>query len=259
MGIRIVVKDADFSQSAVGYIAPVQDGLEYLNFFGGSAPLGRNLAMNKPAATVFGAPVVAQNSATFTQLVNFLQTSVADSGSKTIMAVGRSPYPKGEGVLVSNYNSTRAGAASTTWASSLMFRANADPDPTEIAESFIASAWDGSTPASMDSGAAALVNRPLGEISCLVGRASGGSALAATKTRRIDNKTANLTLSSTFASKVFDLAQAFRIGSGYTGITPAAPTEIFFAAIWSRDLTDEEVNAMYVAVKAYYAKRGIAV
>lgn len=263
MGLRIVIKGADFSKTAVGYASPVQDGLEYLNFFGGASPLSRNLAIGKPPVTVVGAPVVGDNSATFTQLVNYLQTGVADTHSKTIMMVARSPNPKGNGVGVSNYNSQRlnGGGAQITAATSLLFRSSADPDAGETGESFISSSWDGSTQASVGSGSAQILNRPLGGITTLVGRTNGGGGvLAGAKSRRIDNKTFGLTVTlAEAANRMMDLGQPYRVGSGYTSIDPAVPQEILFAAIWSRELTDVEVDAMFAAIKPYYAKRGITI
>lgn len=151
MGVRIVVKDADFSDNAVGYIAPVPDGLEYLNFFGGSAArLQRNLAPGKPAGVMVGTPTINANSAVFTPLTHYIQTSAPDTNNKTLFVVTRAPLPKGSCMLLSNSRSARttgpAGLPTTT-ATSLMFTTQ-DPDPGEVSELLFAAQWDGATDAS---------------------------------------------------------------------------------------------------------------
>jgi len=259
MGLRLTVKGADFSQSAIGYIAAVPSGLEYLNFFGGNAEsLGRNLAPDKERGIVIGAPTVKDSSVVFTQMQHYIQTRVKDSAAKTIMAIGRSPDPTGQVMLVSNYRSNRPGAATLTNGVTLSFAASTSAGL--INEGFIASHWDGSTPASSTFVSANILARPAGGINTLVARKNnnGGSA-AATKTIRTDNKTANLFKETTFANAVFDLGSELRIGSGYLALNAVAVQEMFFVAIWDRFLSDAEVQAMYAQVSAYYLKRGINV
>ena len=39
----------------------------------------------------------------------------------------------------------------------------------------------------------------------------------------------------------------------------AQPSEILFVAIWSRVLSEAEIDVMYQAAKGYYAIRGVAI
>lgn len=264
MGIRIIVKDADFSDNAVGYSAPVPEGLEYLNFFGGNtARLQRNLAPGKPAGVVVGVPTINADSAVFTPLANYIQTSAPDTHNKTLFVVSRVPSPEGDSMLISNSRSGRttgpAGLPTTT-ATSLMYRGVADADAGEVGELLFAAQWDGATDASSVPTTVQLLNRPVGAIGALIGRTNAGDGLlATTKYRKIDNKTFATKTAGSFTNAVFDLAGAYRIGSSYAIFAGTVPTEILFAAIWSRELTDAEVETMYQAVKAYYARRGIAI
>lgn len=263
MGVRIVVKDADFSDNAVGYIAPVPDGLEYLNFFGGSAArLQRNLAPGKPAGVMVGTPTINANSAVFTPLTHYIQTSAPDTNNKTMFVVTRAPLPKGSCMLLSNSRSARttgpAGLPTTT-ATSLMFTTQ-DPDPGEVSELLFAAQWDGATDASSVPTTVPLHNIPVGAYSALIGRTNAGAGLlATTKYRKIDNKTTGAKNSASFTGAVFDLAGTFRIGSSYAVYPNTVPAEILFAAIWNRELTDVEIETMYQAVKSYYLRRGIVI
>lgn len=264
MGVRIVVKDADFSDNAVGYIAPVPEGLEYLNFFGGStAKLQRNLAPGKPAGVVVGAPTINAISAVFTHLTNYIQTSAPDAHNKTLFAVARTLLPKAEGIVISNSRSARStGPAGlpTTTGTTLMFRTSVEPNAGLIGEQMIAAQWDGVTDTSSLPNGVSIIGRPLGVISALVGRTNNGDGqLATTKFRKVDDKTTGLKNVSSFSGAVFDLGGAYRIGSTYAAFAGTAPTEILFAAIWNRDLTDAEVETMYQAVKSYYSRRGIVI
>jgi hypothetical protein len=257
MGLSIVVKGADFSNGAVGYIPPVPNGLQYLNIFGGEGiNQGRNLALGKSGAEVVGAPVVGQNSATFVPLTSYIQTSVADSDSITMMVVARSPVPRANTMIVSNYGSNRKAASGTTFATSLMMRPQSAPNAEQTYEEMGASEWDGANSSSSNFRAASML-RPIGGIQALVGRREG---VATSKWRRVDNKTAKTSAVSTpIAGTVFDLGQPYRVGCGYTQYGSLVGPEVFFAAIWDRALTDAEVETMYQAVKAYYAGRGIVI
>jgi hypothetical protein len=257
MGLSIVVKGADFSNGAVGYIPPVPDGLQYLNIFGGEGVnQGRNLAIGKNGAEVIGAPVIGQNSATFVPLTSYIQTPVTDSESVTLMVVARSPVPRANTLLVSNYLSNRKVASGTTSGTSLMMRPQSAPNAEQTYEEMGAAEWDGTNSASSNFRAAAML-MPIGGIQALVGRREGG---AASKWRRVDNKTAKTSaLSTPIPGTVFDLGQPYRVGSGYTQYSNSVGPEVFFAAIWDRALTDAEVEAMYQAVRAYYSGRGIVI
>lgn len=261
MGIRLVVKGADFSDEATGYISPVSEGLEYLNFFGlNAATMQRNLAPGKPLGVMIGSPTINANSAIFTNLVNYIQTSIADVSSKTLFVVARVPTPKAESILMSNSRSQRPTQATTSTATSMMFRGPSDPDAGEVGELLFAAQWDGVNDSSSVPGTITIPNRPVGSLSALVGRTnSGDGTLAATKIRKLDNKTTGAKTSSSFSNAYFDLAGTFRVGSSYTSFSGTVPTEVLFAAFWSRELTDVEVETMYQAVKTHYAQRGISI
>jgi hypothetical protein len=255
MGIRFVVKNGDFAAKAINYVPPVAAGLEYLNFFGGEANLSRNLAPGKPAGQVIGSPAFTDKSMTPTQMSKYIQTLVPHTDEMTIMAVAKGPADDADSHLVSNYFSPRAGGVGTAAGVSVMTR-QTSPVVDGVARDTLAwSHWDGvSSPTVLYS--TYLPNRPVPELKTLVATTS-----KATRLGKIYNKTAGLVASSSPISdgKTPDLGGLLRIGSAYTTVAGYQPSEIFFVAIWSRVLTEVEIDVMYEAVKGYYANRGIPV
>ncbi|QKT97712.1 hypothetical protein FOB20_02155 [Acinetobacter lwoffii] len=55
MGVKQIINDVDASDLGIGYSAVVSDGLQYLNFYGGSVSAGKNLVGEN--GTVIGTPV----------------------------------------------------------------------------------------------------------------------------------------------------------------------------------------------------------
>ncbi|MEX0296544.1 hypothetical protein AAH995_24975 [Pseudomonas putida] len=262
MGLRLTVQGADYSKLAPNFAAAVPGGLEYLNFFGGfKESLSRNLAPGGAPGVVVGNPQVGADSATFTQMQDYIQTLVKDSANKTVMAVGKSPSPPAQNILVSNYRGQRqnagAGWENSTLGRTLTFAASTVEGTDN--EQFFSTHWNGSTGASSTTVNSSISARPAGRVSCLVGRSNNaGGAIATEKTVRIDNKTDGLFKETKFSNAVFDLGAEFRIGGAYIVLSAASAQEVHFVAVWNRYLTDAEVESMYKQVSAYYRRRGIA-
>lgn len=254
-GLRFVVKGADFSAKAINYIPPVPLGLEYLNFFGGEANLSRNLAPGKPAGQVVGSPAFSDKSITPTQMTKYIQTAVPHTDEMTIMVVARGPADDVDSHLVSNYWSPRAGGVGTAGGVSLMTRP-ASPVVDGMARETLAwSRWDGVASSTLLH-SIYMAARPVPELKTLAATIS-----KATRVGTIFNKTAGLVGSTSPlpAGFVQDLGGPLRIGSAYTTVGGWLPSEIFFVAIWSRVLTEAEIEVMHTAVKSYYGARGMVV
>lgn len=87
--LNLTSRGADFSKS-YDYVPPVSAGLQYLNFFhGGGDVVGRNLAPEGNSPQVVGTPTYGAGFATLTGGLNFLQTSIQDSSTFTLMAAFR--------------------------------------------------------------------------------------------------------------------------------------------------------------------------
>jgi hypothetical protein len=255
MGIRFVVKNGDFASRAINYVPPVAAGLEYLNFFGGEANLSRNLAPGKPAGQVVGLPAFTENSMTATQMSKYIQTAVPHTDEMTIMVVAKGPADDVDSHLVSNYWSPRAGGVGSSAGVSVMTRQTSPVVDGMKREVLAWSHWDGVSSASTLY-QATLPNHPVGELKTLAATISKVSRVG-----QITNKTTGLTaqIGPIPAGRTTDLGAPLRIGSAYLSVAGSLPSEIFFVAIWSRVLTEVEIDVMYEAVKGYYANRGIPV
>jgi hypothetical protein len=256
MGIRFVVKNGDFAARAINYVPPVAAGLEYLNFFGGSENLARNLAPGKPPGLVIGAPAFTANSMTPTQMANYIQTAVPHTDEMTFMVVAKAPGDDADSHIISNYWSPRAGGVGTTIGASVMVRKVSPEVDGQVRDVLVWSHWDGISSASVLYAPYIATPRPVSELKAMFGTISKVSRVG-----NIINKTAGLAAQSSPipAGKTTDLGGPFRIGSSYLSVAGALPSEILFAAIWSRVLTEVEIDVMYEAVKGYYANRGITV
>ncbi|WP_152219706.1 hypothetical protein [Pseudomonas sp. SCB32] len=254
MGIRIVVKGADFSERAVSYIPAVEDGLEYLNFFGGSADnLRRNLAKGKPDALLVGAPVVKAHSAVFTNLVNYLKTAVDHTPSMSIVLVLKTPATEDDAMYVSNFGSQRKGApaGTTTLGTTTWFRGLGPVDGKgKLGQ--IVSYVEGATNPAVEP---LEIDVPTNTI-----RMMASSFHTPTRQAKFVDKTAGYSDSRTLpVDRTFDLGQTFNIGSTVGPYAPSTTAEIYFAALYSRQLSDAELDAVYQSLKAYYTHRGIVI
>lgn len=255
-GILIRVKGASFEANAVGFIPPIAGGLEYMNFFGGDANKAtRNLAPGKPAAGLVGAPTYNEHSAIFRPGANYVVTSVDDAESMTFIAVAKS-LSDANTMIVSNFSGPRAGGVGTTTGKALDFGSNGVIDGL-VTNKMFGPRWDGVSSAPVSPGVAITgLQNPVGEWRAVVGRARESD-----KTLSIFNKTAGLS-GSVGVTQVADLgASKMRIGGTAvaSGGSFANAVEIAAVAIYSRALTDVEIDKVYSFLKGYYSRRGMAI
>ena len=255
MGLRFTVKGADFSEKAVNYVPPVGEGLEYLNFFGGADKLGRNLAPGKPSGQVVGSPAFTANSMTPLQMLNYIQTGVPHTDEMTFMVVAKGPTDDVNSHLISNFWSSRVGGVGNTVGASVMTMPVAPSGDGIGREALAWSAWDGVSSTSLQI-TTNMPPHPVAEMKAIAATIS-----KANRVGEIFNKTAGLSVKGAPLpdGTTTDLGGEFRIGSAYLSVSGAQPSEILFVAIWSRVLSEAEIDVMYQAAKGYYAIRGVAI
>lgn len=245
MGVQLTVKGADFSISPIGFAAPVSSGLEFWNYFGGTAAKTvRNLAVGKAAPSVVGTPVISTGFATFASLANYLQTGVLDQAEVTLLAVSRAPNLQantfGDTITTRNGNGAAAG-------SGLRYNYAAVGSSKGIVT---ASRNSSGTDAELTGVLSTDPQNNWGFYAARIGAAY----------HRLDNRTTGQTISGSVANpRSTPNGLAYRIGSAYVNNSIAAPVDVAFAAIYSRCLTDAEITAIYAKVQSYLASLSITI
>jgi hypothetical protein len=243
MGALLTVKGTDFSGAAIAFSPPVSAGLEYWNYFGDPTKTARNLALGKAAASIIGAPGAGANFATFTGLTNYVQTGLVDQTEVTLLAVARPITPAAATYkhVIGNYNGTSGNQAG----SSLLFNNVAQGGP-----GVYNARSDGTN--SQNS----ILFAPIGDYSGF-GFIAGRMGATAS---RYDDKTRGLSANGTFSyPRAASNGQLYRIGSAVSAATGTQAVDVAFAAIYSRVLSDVELDAIYQKVKTYLAGKSIAI
>lgn len=236
---RITIRRADASASASRYIAPVSDGLEYLNFFGfSSTAAGRNLAPGKPGGTVIGAPEFTA-SLMWMNANKYVRTQVSDSDAVTLMVVA------GQDRLASGVYGYPVGTfvqSNVEVGSNLAFL----PDAPHQACSVMGR--QGTSAVEYD-----LIGfYPSSAFQFLAVRAS--SSFATT----VDNKTTGARSAAPAPLKARNIGtQPFHVGRCPANSSVLnRDVNMIFVAIYSRVLTDDEVNKVYLGIKPVIARSG---
>ena len=239
MGILITVKNANFSDNAVGFLPPVPSGLEYWNYFGDkSERTGRNMAADKDKAAVTGEPVIGEGFCTFESAVHFVQTNVSDQKTATLLCAARSPFLDSKtAFLIGNYSSNDPGGVG----SNLFFQNGTVHCAAERSKD-----ERGSEPVF-----ASFMPPTLEPWSFYVARISDMRQV-------VEDRTRSLKFAEAFdAPRVVVTKLPYRIGSGWSRLQ--GPVDVAFAAIYSRELHDSEVETIYVKSKAYLATKNIRI
>lgn len=249
MGILIRVKNASFENKAVAFVPPVADGLEYLNFFsGGAANVARNLAPNKPSGVLFGSPVYNEHSAVFTSQAAYVGTSVEDAPEMTMIAVARAVADSAAHIISSFSGPRPGGVAGTSYGKTMWFTNPTNGDGWVQIQT-VQGRWDGIA------GSAAL-NTISGTLPINVNQWVAATGLMGVNTNQMRNNSSGFVDTDATQLQPDPTSMKLRIGSATIS---SGSAEIAFAAVYSRLLTDTEVDAVYAFIKAYYARRGIAI
>ena len=219
-------------------LSSLQTGLESLNMMGGGVnQSARNLAKNttRGPATPYGTPVVNDYWMGLKTGSAWYELPFGDFESTTLMVVARS-------------TDTNAAAATQP-----VFLGTSD-GTSSGASLYVGSSSADRTIAYYASGSASASNNPgagLTGWSMLVGRIGP----TGTKTKNMADNDEG-TGANPGGARV--LGNRLKIGGGQ-GSSFAGMSDIAFAAVWSREISDAEATAAYNQVKAFYALRGITI
>lgn len=239
----LTVKGADFSANAVGFEPPVTDGLEAWFYLGGSAALSvKDLSFNADALVV-GSPTYSTGYVTCTSLSNYFTTSVGDSAAGTILAVAR--WPTGQTGTATGIISSAKMSGSNTASVEQYLTTVAEPTGTLVGDlgyNEVPTAVFGQ-----------LTSNPINTRAFYAHSWSQADA-----SRRLRNLTESTTSSGSISGTRQISDRTFRLGSSYN--TRTGTIELSFWAKYSRQLTVDEEDEIYVFVQRFLAdKRSLTI
>lgn len=255
-GILLRVPGNNFEAYATSFQPPVSDGLKYWCFLNDSIEkLGKNLTPGGSAVSVMGVPPVT-NKAAVLSTANNIQTSITQTPSMTLIAVGN-PVADGSemGMFISSYRSLRAsGLAGTSFGVSLFVGGNDVAAGTFIPR-FNVSSYSGVAGATSILNQAILPATDITKPAFMVGTFS-----ITDKVVRLRNMSTGESAQATAFTTEPDVGVApFTIGASPDASYTNLPRNMSFAAIYNRKLTDAEIELIYARVKPYLAARGVVV
>lgn len=239
MPIQITITDADFSANNIGrglYLTTERDGLvgEYLFGFNAAASV-----VNPPGAnmSVIGTPTYSANLANVGQL-NYFDTGILEPDEFTFLIFSDGDRDVSS-VLVGNFNGSNSATSCCLYRNGSSFTGFS---PATDSTTVTAAATN--SLAEADQRAYAMRSIGTTDFSVTVdefkaGVRSGGATTTSTKTRRAN-------------------ASSLVLGSSRGSATFPGPHPMYAALIWSRALSDAELLAAYLEVRAVLAGRSLA-
>lgn len=254
MGIKLIA-NGTIAPWHSKVIPPVTRGLEaWFTFDTDAKRFSFNRALNKPDAAIVGTPIAYSTHGRFKGLSNYLQTKIAETDEVTLIVVGKAVNPipadaptSGDATTpfyVGNYRglSVTPGVAGVAYGASLYHVAT-----TTVTGG---SARDNEAGASTSS-----VISALGDVPTDWGiRVLRGSSTYLTKTQNLTKNLMNQGRDVRARSLSDSL---FRIGSGTVGFS--AEVDISAVAIYSKVLSDTELNEVAAAMRKRMLRLGINV
>ncbi|HBR2958239.1 TPA: hypothetical protein L9R18_000956 [Klebsiella pneumoniae] len=251
MGQRHIINGVNGSPIAIGYSPAVPAGLQFINYYGGAMPQGRNMAPDGVAARVVGSPVVGTmaEGVLCKSHTAYIQSVVPQSSKMTVLGVF-CPTSDLRAYAISNANGARP----------IGFSVYSEPSGVagvhnlRIQFGGVLSAGGGNGNAS-----AAIANAITNNVPFAFAATLDYSTLTATKVT-IKNLKKAVTQSAT--------ASFSAAGSGSAGLmigselenTVYGDTRVLEMAVWNRVLTDDEIAAQYAQTQRYYQSiHGISV
>lgn len=242
MGVSIF-SDSDalnLVDSADGFELPLDStGLEYLQFHNIKNP-ARNLAQGKPAAIVVGPVTGNDYSLTMSARNYYIDTGILQTEEEyTLFHVMRAPAVASEASGISNYvGPLEAGL-------SLMFRTGGGGNISGISH------WvpEGGTGPTVE----AFVRCTLSKDYAMAMRVESGSRVNSLT----EGKTAKNTHAAGYVLKKG--TKSFQIGSMPSTLAISTPQVHYMSAIFSRHLSDDELQKLYVVAQNYLSLYGITV
>ena len=243
MGVLLTVKNADFAANAIAFAAPVTEGLEFWNYYTDPTKVGRNLVPGKAAPSIVGTPGAGANFVTLSNNVNYLVTGLTDQAEVTMLTVARVNAGAAAGsfkYMIGNYSS----GGTAPLGSNLYFVNNS--------ANTLATLCSRNNGTSDIAVAATLTPANSGSTFAFYAARMGASYL------RIDDKTRGLNASASTANpRSTPSGNPYRIGGAGTTTGTGGVTDMAFAGLYSRTLTDAEIEAVYQRVKTFLSGKGI--
>ena len=240
--MTVVIKDnnGSFRDKALGWAGcPINTtGLEIAHFFGGTQENSlRNFSYGKPDSAGVGAPTINANSLSLKGANNYVQSAMADANEMTLL-VAFKPVEAVASIPVGNLVATDNG---TTRKVAIAYSSN-----------MLVSAFRGTdtSGAGATTPTALVVGMPV----CLALRnaiGAAGEVILNNLTKGEVGKQANLGTPS--------LGNPLRIGGAYNSASYVGKTEVYAVLGFSRKLSDVELATLYAWLKAYCARRTIAI
>lgn len=245
------------SQNADGFLTekyirpPISDGLEFWNYYGGASDPRRNMVRGKPAAIVLGDPVTDGGDFYIRceGMIDYIQTAVAASAQFTLIAVAKTVLPDaGSAPLISNASSISQTGVVTTGAAIYL---NDAVQGNNLMRLTAQQAGNNAGASSTVVASTSDFNASTAGVQMYTGRCEADGDRVA----KIMGTALTATTNSALAAM---LAQPYRIGSQYnTGADGVV--DIYAAIIYSRALSDAELDTVYDFVRTFYARRGITI
>ncbi|WP_085044339.1 hypothetical protein [Ensifer aridi] len=253
MGTNILVPDADFSASAVGFNAAVDAGLKGLWFFNrGVRASAKNLALGGVDAEIFGTPSDQGAFLRFKGGQSFFQTAIGDTEAFTHIVALKTADTLADQehspMFVSNFGSgSKSGyVASGTSGASMYTNAN----PTLLTCS--ASRYTDGTNTVVTSAGRNITNPGFATWRMFASRARSDRTQA-------DNLTNSDAQASNYTSQARVLAAGnFRVGSSYS-LAWTGECDIAAVAMYDRYITDGELATIGGQMRNVLAHLGITV
>lgn len=252
MGTNILVPDADFSASAVGFDAAVASGLQGLWFFNrGVRESRKNLALGGADAEVFGTPSDQGSFIRFKGAQSFFQTQVSDTEGLTHIVAVKSADTAADflhsPMFVSNFGSGSAEGylASPTSGASIY------SNESTSALTMSGSRYTDGTQTDITSRGIAIAISALSSWTLVASRTSPGRA-------QQDNFTAVTATGANLTTGRVLAAGDFRIGSSFNAAFQGE-ADVAAVVMYDRYITDTELQTMAGQLRNVLGHIGIAV
>jgi hypothetical protein len=238
--------------TARSIVMPVMDGLEFVNFYGGDSDPERNLAPGKDGAIMRGDPT-ALGGDFFIRCegtVNWIDLPVSALAEFTFICVAKAVLPDAGSIpLISNTGSaSQVNGAAIAGAAIYLNDAVAGNNLLRLT----------TQQAANNSGSASAIVASTNDFNAstagwqmFTGRCTAGGD-------RISRIMGSALIATTPSALPPMLAQPYRLGSQYNS-SAKGKVDIGCAMIFSRALSDAELDAIYSFTRRLYARRGITI
>lgn len=229
---------------------PVTDGLEFWNYYGGASDMRRNLAPNKPAAIPVGDPTGGDFYIRCVGMTDYIQTAAEASAQFTLIAVAKAVMPDaGNAPMISNTGSmSQTGKVTTTGGA--IYLNDVTPGNNLMRLSAMQAANNG--------GANQMVVASTDDFDASAPGVRMFTGRCEADGDRIAKIMGTTLTRGTNSALPAMLGQPYRIGSQYTS-GGVGIVDIYAAIIYSRALSDAELDTVYDFVRTFYARRGITI